>query len=82
VKHGQRQFTEDREGLEGPAGENTANRQRVPISTLASEYDQRYEKTLGQFERELRGRGDFLGIQQGGRLLDYACGTGLLSRVG
>lgn len=54
---------------------------REYFSTLASEYDQRYEKTLGQFERELRERGDFLGIQQGGRLLDYACGTGLLSRA-
>lgn len=24
---------------------------------------------------------DFIGIKEGGRLLDYACGTGLLSRV-
>ncbi|KAL6858206.1 hypothetical protein ACO1O0_005662 [Amphichorda felina] len=50
------------------------------FNQIASEYDTRYEKTLGQLEKEVKNSRDFIGMKQGGRLLDYACGTGLLSR--
>lgn len=50
-------------------------------STIADEYDQKYGKTLSQLERELRARREFIAFKQGGRLLDYACGTGLISKV-
>lgn len=50
-------------------------------SQLASEYDSKYEKTLGKLEQRVRDNLDWIGVKQDGRLLDYACGTGLLSRV-
>ena len=50
-------------------------------SQLAAEYDSRFEKTVGRLEKEVRGLVDFIGAPEGGRLLGYACGTGLLSRV-
>ena len=53
----------------------------LPCSQLAAEYDSRFEKTVGRLEKEVRGLVDFIGASEGGRLLDYACGTGLLSRV-
>lgn len=51
-------------------------------SQIASEYDQKYKDTLGQLEKDIRDNIDFIGLRKGGRVLDYACGTGLLSRVG
>ncbi|TWU74271.1 hypothetical protein ED733_004956 [Metarhizium rileyi] len=36
---------------------------------------------MGQLHRELEMRSGFLGIRPGGRLLDYACGTGLVTRA-
>ena len=50
-------------------------------SKIASEYDERYAKTIGPLEDELKANMDLIGTQKNGRLLDYACGTGLLSRV-
>lgn len=50
-------------------------------SKLASEYDQKFQKTVGLLEEEVKSRAEMLGAAPGGRLLDYACGTGLLSRV-
>ncbi|POR35083.1 Putative methyltransferase [Tolypocladium paradoxum] len=61
----------------GRLGQRTAIRH----SKLAAEYDSRYQKTLGRLEEEVRARADFVGVKKGGRPLDYACGTGLLSRV-
>ncbi|KAK3179215.1 hypothetical protein K4F52_009335 [Lecanicillium sp. MT-2017a] len=51
------------------------------FNKIASEYDQRYAKTIGPLEEEMKASIDFIGIKEGGRLLDYACGTGLLSRA-
>ncbi|UNI22423.1 hypothetical protein JDV02_008314 [Purpureocillium takamizusanense] len=51
------------------------------FNQLAAEYDSRFEKTVGRLEKEVRGLVDFIGAPEGGRLLDYACGTGLLSRA-
>ncbi|KAG6266226.1 hypothetical protein E4U47_003617 [Claviceps purpurea] len=51
------------------------------FNNLASEYDTRFQNTIERLEEEVRARADLLGARPGGRLLDYACGTGLLSRV-
>ncbi|KND91891.1 putative methyltransferase [Tolypocladium ophioglossoides CBS 100239] len=51
------------------------------FNKLAAEYNSRYQKTVGKLEEEVRASVDFIGVKKGGRLLDYACGTGLLSRA-
>ncbi|KAG5913407.1 hypothetical protein E4U61_006992 [Claviceps capensis] len=51
------------------------------FNNLASEYDTRFQNTIERLEEEIRARADLLGARPGGRLLDYACGTGLLSRA-
>ncbi|KAG5940252.1 hypothetical protein E4U53_007618 [Claviceps sorghi] len=51
------------------------------FNTLASEYDGRFRNTSRRVEDEVRRRAPFLGARPGGRFLDYACGTGLLSRA-
>jgi ubiquinone/menaquinone biosynthesis C-methylase UbiE len=48
---------------------------------IANEYDQRNTDAIVQLERSIQDRIPFIGIKQDGRLLDYACGTGMLSRV-
>ncbi|KAL4721887.1 hypothetical protein ACLX1H_011079 [Fusarium chlamydosporum] len=48
---------------------------------IANEYDQRNADAIVQLEHSIQERVPFIGIKQGGRLLDYACGTGMLSRV-
>lgn len=50
-------------------------------SKIANEYDQRNADAIVQLEHIIQERVPFIGIKQGGRLLDYACGTGMLSRV-
>ena len=50
-------------------------------SNLASEYDSRFGDTLVQLEGIIRDAKDFIAMKEDGRVLDYACGTGLLSRV-
>ncbi|KAM0288892.1 hypothetical protein ACHAPQ_001481 [Fusarium lateritium] len=50
-------------------------------SKIANEYDQRNADAIVQLERHIYERIPFIGIKQGARLLDYACGTGMLSRV-
>ncbi|EFY85992.1 2-heptaprenyl-1,4-naphthoquinone methyltransferase, putative [Metarhizium acridum CQMa 102] len=47
------------------------------FNKLAPGYDEEFQKTLGQLYEELQKRSSFLGVKPGGRLLDYACGTGL-----
>ncbi|KAH0591876.1 hypothetical protein MHUMG1_10387 [Metarhizium humberi] len=47
------------------------------FNKLAPDYDENFQKTIGQLHEELQQRSDFLGVKPGGRLLDYACGTGL-----
>ncbi|KID82501.1 hypothetical protein MGU_10185 [Metarhizium guizhouense ARSEF 977] len=51
------------------------------FNKLAPDYDEKFQKTVGQLHDELQKRSDFLGVKPGGRLLDYACGTGLVSRA-
>lgn len=53
----------------------------VFASKIANEYDSRFGKTVVQLEDELKRAKDFIGMKSGGRMLDYACGTGMLSRV-
>ncbi|PNY29524.1 methyltransferase [Tolypocladium capitatum] len=38
-----------------------------------------FQKTVGALEREVRASVDFIGVEKGGPLLDYACGNGALS---
>ncbi|KFH41271.1 putative methyltransferase -like protein [Hapsidospora chrysogenum ATCC 11550] len=59
---------------------DTAALNQKYFNQIASDYDRRYEKSLGQVEKEIKNARDFIGMRQGGRALDYACGTGLLSR--
>jgi len=61
---------------------DSLNANREHFNKIAAEYDKRYEKGVGQLEDEIKASADeFIGLKQGGRVLDYACGTGLLSRV-
>lgn len=48
---------------------------------LAPNYDDKFQNTICRLEGEVRSRAHLLGARPGSRLLDYACGTGLLSRV-
>ncbi|KAJ4026955.1 hypothetical protein NW752_001914 [Fusarium irregulare] len=48
---------------------------------IASQYDQRNADAIVHLERRIQERIPLIGFKQGGRLLDYACGTGMLSRV-
>jgi hypothetical protein len=67
-----------------------------PPSNMASTYDAKYERTIEQLIREIQRRKNFIGAawvddqedvdgeerpKREVRLLDYACGTGLVSRV-
>ncbi|KAK1987418.1 S-adenosyl-L-methionine-dependent methyltransferase [Colletotrichum cereale] len=77
------------------ADTDTARVNKAYFNKLAAEYDAKYEKTTLQLEREVRKRKDFIGADwvvdededDGGedgkrvKLLDYACGTGLISRA-
>ncbi|KFA75377.1 hypothetical protein S40288_02026 [Stachybotrys chartarum IBT 40288] len=49
-------------------------------SGIAADYDKRYAQGLGQLERQFKESEAFIAAKPGGRLLDYACGTGLVSR--
>ncbi|KAF5138965.1 putative methyltransferase C1347.09 [Metarhizium anisopliae] len=51
-------------------------------TSKAFNYDEKFQKTVGQLHEELQQRSDFLGVKPGGRLLDYACGTGLALGAG
>ncbi|KAG5925892.1 hypothetical protein E4U42_003847 [Claviceps africana] len=51
------------------------------FNTLASGYDGRFLNITRRVEDEVRRRAHLLGACPGGRFLDYACGTGLLSRA-
>ncbi|KAK2612638.1 hypothetical protein QQS21_001410 [Conoideocrella luteorostrata] len=49
------------------------------FNKLASEYDQKFQKTVARLQDEVKSRASLLGARPSARLLDYACGTGLLS---
>ncbi|UPK91515.1 hypothetical protein LCI18_002450 [Fusarium solani-melongenae] len=51
------------------------------FNKIAGEYDQRNAGAIAQLERDIEQKTAFIGVKQGARLLDYACGTGMLSRV-
>lgn len=51
-------------------------------SKLGSDYDEKFREALTMLEEELRRHKDFIAMRPGGRVLDYACGTGLLTNVG
>lgn len=51
-------------------------------SKIANEYDQRHIHVVTQLEQYVHAKKDFIGVKEGDRLLDYACGTGMISRVG
>ncbi|OAA60092.1 hypothetical protein ISF_06103 [Cordyceps fumosorosea ARSEF 2679] len=48
-------------------------------SKIAADYDQRFAKVFDAVNKELQGNAAFIGFKEGGRLLDYACGTGFVS---
>ncbi|EWZ83898.1 hypothetical protein NW765_008208 [Fusarium oxysporum] len=48
---------------------------------IATKYDQRNADAIVQLERGIQERIPFISVKQDARLLDYACGTGMLSRV-
>ena len=50
-------------------------------SKIAADYDKVFASFLGEINNELQNHVDFIGIKKGGRLLDYACGTGFVSNV-
>lgn len=50
-------------------------------SEIAGKYDQQNAAAIVQLERHIQAKLDFIGVKQGSRFLDYACGTGMLSRV-
>lgn len=50
-------------------------------SQIADEYDSRFASTITALEAEIKQNLSVLNIKPNGRLLDYACGTGVLSRV-
>lgn len=69
--------------------ETTTNNKKY-FDALASSYDNRHEKTINELIEHIRKLKDFIGVDwaDGGegdkkavRLLDYACGTGLVSRA-
>ncbi|XWW94180.1 hypothetical protein V2A60_002122 [Cordyceps javanica] len=49
------------------------------FNNIAADYDKRFANVLEPLKTELRENAGFIGIKSGGRLLDYACGTGFVS---
>ncbi|OAQ99214.1 hypothetical protein LLEC1_04574, partial [Akanthomyces lecanii] len=49
------------------------------FNKIAADYDRRFASFLGEISDELHSHIDFIGVKKGGRLLDYACGTGSVS---
>ncbi|KAM3554757.1 hypothetical protein ARSEF4850_006305 [Beauveria asiatica] len=49
------------------------------FNKIAANYDQLVAKSLDALKIELQVQTDFIGIKKGGKLLDYACGTGFVS---
>ncbi|PHH61146.1 hypothetical protein CDD81_714 [Ophiocordyceps australis] len=47
----------------------------------AADYDGKFQDVFAKLEAELKARAHLLGADKRGRLLDYACGTGLISQA-
>ncbi|PHH79678.1 hypothetical protein CDD82_2236 [Ophiocordyceps australis] len=47
----------------------------------AADYDDKFQSLCAKLEAELKARAHLLGADTRGRLLDYACGTGLISQA-
>ncbi|KKA26356.1 hypothetical protein TD95_003833 [Thielaviopsis punctulata] len=70
--------------------DQTTAENKAYFNSLAAKYDARFGPTLDKLLNEIRNRTDFIGadwVREGEedgrkvRLLDYACGTGLVSRA-
>ncbi|KAF4971292.1 hypothetical protein FZEAL_9889 [Fusarium zealandicum] len=51
------------------------------FNKIAEDYDERNADAVAQLERGLQQKIQFIGVKERARFLDYACGTGMLSRV-
>ncbi|KAF7563854.1 hypothetical protein G7046_g275 [Stylonectria norvegica] len=60
---------------------NVTAENQLYFNKIANEYDQKFAGAVAQLEQQVRVKKDFIGVKAGDRLLDYACGTGMLSRV-
>lgn len=57
------------------------SKNQAHFNEIAGKYDQQNAAAIVQLERLIQARLDFIGVKQDSRFLDYACGTGMLSRV-
>ncbi|KJZ71298.1 hypothetical protein HIM_09308 [Hirsutella minnesotensis 3608] len=58
---------------------DTVSANRAFFNEHAAQYDKKFESARRVIERQVKDNIDFIGAAKGGRLLDYACGTGFLS---
>uniref|UniRef100_A0A8H7NMB8 Methyltransferase domain-containing protein n=1 Tax=Bionectria ochroleuca TaxID=29856 RepID=A0A8H7NMB8_BIOOC len=61
--------------------DTTAAVNKTYFNKLGSDYDEKFREALTMLEEELRRHKDFIAMRPGGRVLDYACGTGLLTNA-
>ncbi|CAI6086828.1 hypothetical protein V2G26_009663 [Clonostachys chloroleuca] len=61
--------------------DTTAAVNKTYFDKLGSDYDEKFREALTMLEEELRRHKDFIAMRPGGRVLDYACGTGLLTNA-
>ncbi|KAH7176678.1 S-adenosyl-L-methionine-dependent methyltransferase [Dactylonectria macrodidyma] len=57
------------------------SKNQAHFNEIAGQYDQKHASAIVQLERQIHARLGFIGMKPGSRFLDYACGTGMLSRV-
>ncbi|KPM35665.1 hypothetical protein AK830_g10896 [Neonectria ditissima] len=57
------------------------SKNQAHFNEIAGKYDQQFAAAIAQLETQIQAKLDFIGVKQGSRFLDYACGTGMLSRV-
>ncbi|KAF7544437.1 hypothetical protein G7Z17_g9959 [Cylindrodendrum hubeiense] len=57
------------------------SKNQAHFNEIAGKYDQHNAAAIVQLERQIQAKLDFIGVKSGSRFLDYACGTGMLSRV-
>ncbi|KAK7432839.1 hypothetical protein QQZ08_000702 [Neonectria magnoliae] len=57
------------------------SKNQAHFNEIAVKYDQQFAAAIAQLETQIQAKLDFIGVKQASRFLDYACGTGMLSRV-
>ncbi|KAH7158234.1 S-adenosyl-L-methionine-dependent methyltransferase [Dactylonectria estremocensis] len=57
------------------------SKNQAHFNEIAGQYDQKHASAIVELERQIQARLGFIGVKPGSRFLDYACGTGMLSRV-